>query len=109
VCSSDLFNGRGPTNGYWWYGKLDLVGEQCSESGLPKPEKPSDVLLALQLTAICIFSRIDEHPHAVAYFEFHTAFEQEHGFCIISDGERVLGTAYSGEPAIAKAVSEGND
>ena len=103
------FNGRGPTNGYWWHGNLDAVGEHLLAWGLPKPEKPQDVLLALQLTAIHIFTQIDEYPHPIAYLEFHAAFEGEHGFCVVSDGERVLGTAYSGEPAIAKAVIKENN
>lgn len=103
------FSGRGPTNGYWWYSNLDSVGEHLLDSGLPKPERPQDVLLALQLTAIRIFTQIDEYPHPVAYLEFHAAFEEEHGFCVVSDGERVLGTAYSGEPAIAKTVNEEKD
>ena len=102
-------NGRGPTNGYWWHDNLDAVSEGFLNAGLPKPERHQDVLPGLQLTAIHIFPHIEEYPHPVAYLEFHAAFEEEHGLCVLSDGEKVLGTAYSGEPAIAGAVDKEND
>jgi hypothetical protein len=96
------FNGRGPTTGMWWYGGMDQVSQCFADKGLSPPAKPQDILPALQLTDLDVFNHLWEYPHAAAVLSFRAAFEEEHGLCIVTDGEKVLGTGYLGEPEIGK-------
>jgi hypothetical protein len=103
------FNGRGPSTGIWWYGGMDYVSESFRAGGLSPPTNSQDVLPALQLTCITIFTHLWDHPHPIAVLSFYAAFEREHDLCVVSDGDRVLGTGFSGEPQIGKHPSAGTD
>jgi len=96
------FNGRGPTTGTCWYDDMDTVNKSFRAAKLPPPDKPQDILPALQLTAIMIFTQLWKYPRPVVVLDFHAAFEVGHGLCVVTDGERVLGTGYTGEPEIGK-------
>jgi hypothetical protein len=81
---------------------MDQVSQCFADNGLSPPEKPQDNLPALQLTDLYVFNHLWEYPHVAAVLSFRAAFEEEHGLCIVTDGEKVLGTGYLGEPEIGK-------
>lgn len=88
----------------WWHGDIKTVRKCFGDAGLPVPKKPRDLLAGLQLTDVNVFTRLWEYARPVAVLTFYAVFEPEHGLCLVTDGERVFGSGYWGEPEIGKAT-----
>ena len=98
----DDFNGRGPDSGMWWHGEMKTINKTFEAEDLAAPESALDLLSALQLTSITVFNEWWDHPAPIVYLEFYAAFEREHGLCMLSNADELLGVGYSGEAMLWK-------
>ena len=115
----------------WWRGKLATVKKQLSSWAFagqkaPPVARASDLFALLRLKSIMVRDADKQPPTTTAinpftkqviklkgtarlrrpvaaHFEFHAAFDEDHGVAILTDGQKVLGTGYSGEVEPFKA------
>ncbi|MEM6561392.1 MAG: hypothetical protein AAF656_07310, partial [Planctomycetota bacterium] len=89
----DEFTGAEPQGRYWWSGQLDQVN-----SLFEKPlSGPDDLIDHLDPHTLFVTEDFHGDEQLVAGFHCSCDFEEEHGLDILTDGQRVLGTGYSGE------------
>jgi len=88
------FNGRGPNSGMWWYGGMDQV-KDFGYGGHNTPTGPDDLLTAMRFGGVWVRESLYEYKGAIAQLGFSALFEEEHGVGILTDGSRILGSAYA--------------
>jgi len=88
----DDINGRGPDSGMWWHNDLAAVCEH-----LPALARPEDLLGIMGLSDIMVHKLVFRDERPLVELSFEAPFETEHGVGILTDGESVLGTGYSGD------------
>ncbi len=85
-------NGRGPDSGMWWHGDPSTAFEQFDELQLPIPKSPAELRAILEPTNLTIRRDLSSPPKKwVGEFNFHAAFDVEHGVGLLTDGVDVLG------------------
>jgi hypothetical protein len=89
----DDFNGQGPKSGMWWHGALDEVIDEV-DPDLPPLTNPEALYAWLRLTDITVRSGFD---HPLVELSFEAPFEEEHGVGVLTDGDTIRGTGYSGD------------
>jgi hypothetical protein len=93
----DELHGRGPDSGMWWYNALakpnvtQMLACRTFESN-------DDVLASLRLSGIMISEKFGGVDRYAANLWFDSEFEEEHDFCVLTDGDKVLGTGYLDSP-----------
>ncbi|MEM9754244.1 MAG: hypothetical protein AAF916_12805 [Planctomycetota bacterium] len=78
---------------YWWSGDLSRVNEVLDEP----LTGPDDLIRVMNPTVLCVMPDFHGDEELTGCVGCHCDFEEEHGFDVLTDGQRVLGTGYSGE------------
>ena len=92
----DELHGRGPDSGMWWYNGLN---KPDTAAALGRSfDDDDDVKVSLRLSGIIISNEFWGVGRYAANLWFDSEFEEEHDFCVLTDGEKVLGTGYLDSP-----------
>ncbi len=78
---------------YWWHGSLAEVNGVL-EAPLAEPNQ---LVRVLEPMAVDVAEDFHGDEQLEVFVTFHADFEEEHGFQVITDGRRVLGSGYIGE------------
>jgi hypothetical protein len=73
------------------------VAENFGYDDRPSPTCPDDLLPAMRFRGLTISESLYEFKKPIAELTFSAVFEEEHGVGILTDGNTILGTGYSGE------------
>ena len=88
----ESFDGRGPGSGT--YGDRATLAKSFKSHKLRPPAKAQDLLAALQPCRILVCEAFPGHDRPMVELQFHSAFEEEHGVSVLTDGHSVLGIGY---------------
>lgn len=90
-------SGNEPQAEVWWAGNLDTVNEYLAEDDLEPVTSAEDLYRILEPESLRADFDIHGDHTPIVTVQFHCEFEQEHGLTIMTDGQQVRGTGYSGD------------